>query len=113
MRKDENVRDVVTNDIAEFLAAPVIFVKNECFDDYKKLETKMPKHKYTAAEGNKQSFTIEFETIDDRDIAREALADAGIRVRTGKTPVPFRLTSNAAWGVKAPNLDGDTKDLTV
>lgn len=113
MRKDENVRDVVSNDIAEFLAAPVIFVKNECFDDYKKLESKIPKHKYTPAEGNKQSFTIEFETIDDRDLAREVLAESGIRFRTGKTLVPFRLTGNAAWGVQAPNFDGDTKDLTV
>lgn len=95
MRKDENVRDVVTNDIAEFLAAPVIFVKNECFDDYKKLETNLPKHKYIAAEENKQSFKIEFKSIDDRDKAREVLTEAGIRFRTGKTLVPFRLSGNA------------------
>ena len=113
MRKDKNVRDVVTNDIAEFLAAPIIYIKNENFDDYKKLESKIPNHKYAPAEGNKQSFTVEFETIEDRDAARETLAEAGLRFRTGKTLVPFRLTGNAAWGVKAPNLDGDTKDLTV
>ena len=113
MKADPNVREVVSNDIAEFLAAPVIFIKNECFDDYKKLEDKLPKHEYKAAEGNKQSFTATFETIYDRDDAREVLAEAGIRFRTGKTLVPFRLTGNAAWGVKAPNLDGESADLTV
>ena len=95
MRKDENVRDVVSNDIAEFLAPPVIFVKVECFDDYKKLESNLPKHKFREAEENKQSFQIEFKTIEDRDAAREVLAEAGIRFRTGKTLVPFRLTGNA------------------
>ena len=113
MKADPEVRDVVTNDIAEFLAAPVIFVKNECFEDYKKLEDKLPKHEYQAAEGNKQSFTVTFDKIEDRDDAREVLAEAGIRFRTGKTLVPFRLTGNAAWGVKAPNLDGQSEDLTV
>lgn len=92
---DENIRDVVSNDISEFLADPIIFIKNECYDDYKKCTPEMPAHKYMPAEGNKQSFTIAFDTIYDRDIAREALTSAGIRFRTGKTLVPFRLTGNA------------------
>lgn len=113
MKNDKDVREVVTNDISEFLAAPVIFIKNECEDTYKNLKAELPKHDFKPAEGNKQSFTITFETIYDRDDAREILAEAGIRFRTGKTLVPFRLTGNAAWGVKAPKLDDDTDSLTI
>lgn len=113
MRKDPEIRDVVPNDIDEFLAEPVIFIKNECYDDYKNVEGKLPKHIYKAAEGNKQSFTVTFDSIYDRDDAREILNDANIRFRPGKTLVPFRLTGNAAWGVKAPNLDGESEGLTV
>ena len=31
----------------------------------------------------------------------------GIRYRTGKTLVPFRLTGNIEWGVPAPVLEGE------
>lgn len=113
MRKDPEIREVVSNDIDEFLAEPIIFIKNECFDDYSKVKDNLPKHEYKEAEGNKQSFTVLFETIYDRDDAREVLTDAGIRFRTGKTLVPFRLTGNASWGVKSPDFDGQSEDLTV
>lgn len=113
MRDCPDIRDVVPNDIDEFLAEPVVFVKNECYDAYLSVAGNLPEHEYKPAEGNKQSFTIKFETIYDRDAAREILTQAGIRFRTGKTLVPFRLTGNAAWGVKAPELDADSKDLTV
>lgn len=96
MKQDPNIRDVVTKSIDEFLAPPIIFVKCECYDAYLAIKDTLPKHIYKEAEGNKQSFTIEFKTIYDRDNARETLNAAGIRFRTGKTLVPFRLTGNAA-----------------
>ena len=40
------------------------------------------------------------------------LAAAGIRFRTGKALVPFRITGNIEWGVKAPVIDG-LEGLTV
>ncbi|MDO5329252.1 MAG: class I tRNA ligase family protein [Coriobacteriia bacterium] len=107
-KADANIRDIVPQTISEFLVPPIIFVKNECYEDYKKLD--LPKHSYKPAEGNKQSFTIEFENIYDRDEAKEKLVEAGIRFRTGKTLVPFRLTGNATWGVSAKALD---PELTV
>lgn len=113
MRVDKDIRDVVPNDISEFLAKPVIFIKCECYDQYESIKDNLPAHSYTPAEGNKQSFTVEFESIYDRDDARKTLTDANIRFRTGKTLVPFRLTGNAAWGVKAPRLDEDSDNLTV
>ena len=64
------------------------------------------------AEGNKQSFEIEFASIGERDRARDALAAAGLRFRTSKTLVPFRITGNIEWGVRAPVIDG-VEGLTV
>lgn len=113
LQADQNIRDVVSNDINEFLADPVIYIKNDFFESYKNCEENLPSHKFIPAEGNKQSFTVAFETIYDRDMAREVLTAAGIRFRTGKTLVPFRLTGNAKWGIKSINFDGQSDDLTV
>ena len=52
------------------------------------------------------------ENIPERDAARDALAAAGLRFRTSKTLVPFRITGNIEWGVKAPVIDG-LEGLTV
>jgi methionyl-tRNA synthetase len=43
--------------------------------------------------------------------ARTILGQNGIRYRSGKTLVPFRLTSNLEWGLPAPEIEG-LKDLT-
>ena len=59
-----------------------------------------------------RSFEIEFDTIAERDEARPVLTAAGIRFRTSKTLVPFRITGNIEWGVKAPVIDG-VEGLTV
>ena len=96
LKADAEIRDVVCKSISEFLAPPIIFVKNECFDAYNNLKNELPDHKYCPAEGNKQSFTLEFETIYDRDKAKSQLLENGLRFRTGKTLVPFRITGNAA-----------------
>ena len=109
---DPATRSVVTQTIAEFLAPPVIFVKNEAYEDYLAVASDLPAHVYRAAEKGKASFEVEFSSIDDRDVARGVLARAGIRFRTSKTLVPFRITGNIEWGVKAPVLEG-VEGLTV
>lgn len=96
MKADKEIRDVVSSSISEFLAPPIVFIKNECYETYTQIKDSLPNHSYLEAQGNKQSFTIEFDSIYDRDIAKQALVDAGIRFRTGKTLVPFRITGNAA-----------------
>jgi methionyl-tRNA synthetase len=109
---DENVRPVVSQTVKEFLVPPVIYIKNELEADYRAIEANLPAHEFHAAEGNKQSFEIEFGNIEDRDAARDVLTAAGIRFRTGKALVPFRISGNVEWGVKVPELEGVT-DLTV
>lgn len=59
----------------------------------------------------KPSITFIFDNLDDRDKAREVLDDMGLRFRTGKTLVPFRLSGNIDWGIKVPEKEG-LDDLT-
>ncbi len=42
----------------------VIYIKNELQDDYRALAAGLPAHEFHEAEGGKQSFTIEFASID-------------------------------------------------
>ena len=110
--EDETLRSVVPQTIKEFLGAPVTYIKNELYEKYLSIAHDLPAHVYREAEKGKQSFELEFSNIEDRDAARSVLNDAGIRFRTGKALVPFRITGNIEWGVPAPVLD-NVEDLTV
>ena len=112
LEADPEVRAIVPQTIKEFLAPPVVYIKNDAREAYEAVAAELPKHELREAEKGKQSFEIEFATIDDRDAAREVLGRAGIRFRTGKALVPFRITGNIEWGVKAPVIDG-LEGLTV
>lgn len=105
LQKRKDVRPVVWKTISEFLKPPVIYVKREFEEVYLSLKASMPAHTYLE-EKKKPSFTIEFTTLSDCDEACRILTENGIRYRTGKTLVPFRLTGNIEWGVPAPELDG-------
>ncbi|MDE6832932.1 MAG: class I tRNA ligase family protein [Ruminococcus sp.] len=111
MKKDKSIRPVVWKTISEFLKPPVIYVKREFEEKYNGLKPTMPEHTYIE-EKKKPSFTIEFKNLPDCDEACKILTDNGIRYRTGKTLVPFRLTGNIEWGVPAPVMDG-AEGLTV
>lgn len=106
LEADGITRSVVTDTIAEFLGAPIIYVKQEFFEDYRALEAQLPPHKYRPTEKGKASFELEFADLASRDEARDLLSSRSIRLRTGKTLVPFRITGNVAWGVPAPVLEG-------
>ncbi len=110
--EDELVRSIVPTTIREFLGNPIVFVKCDDFEKYEQIASTLPHHEYREAVGNKQSFEIEFDSVDERDVAKELLTDANIRFRTSKTLVPFRLTGNIEWGVKAPVIE-DVDGLTV
>lgn len=111
LQKRKEIRPVVHKTISEFLKAPVIYVKREFEEKYLSIKDSMPAHTYIE-EPKKPSFTIEFADLPDCDEACRVLTANGIRYRTGKTLVPFRLTGNIEWGVPAPELEGD-KGLTV
>ncbi|MCR5807124.1 MAG: class I tRNA ligase family protein [Oscillospiraceae bacterium] len=111
LEKKQNVRSVVTKTIKEFLEPPVTYILNAYLDKYKELAPSMPPHELVIEE-KKNSFTIIFKELSERDKASAILTKAGIRFREGKTLVPFRLTGNIEWGVPAPSLEGKT-GLTV
>jgi methionyl-tRNA synthetase len=109
IKQKDNTRDVVVKTTQEFLEPPVIYVMNDFFEQYKTLT--LPEHKLIQPE-KKTSFTLEFESLTDCDKAVEILSLNGVRFRTGKTLVPFRLTGNVKWGLKAPKLENE-EDLTI
>ncbi len=111
LKKRKDVRPVVWKTIDEFLKPPVIYIKREFEEKYFTLKDTLPEHNYLE-EKKKPSFTIEFSELSDCDEACRILTENGIRYRTGKTLVPFRLTGNIEWGVPAPVLEG-SEGLTV
>lgn len=112
LRDDAEMRPIVSQVIEEFLAAPIMYVKNELREQFDAIADRLPEHTLREAEKGKQSFEVEFSDIDARDTARSVLEEAGIRFRTGKTLVPFRITGNIEWGVQAPAIE-DVEGLTV
>ena len=108
----DNVRKIVSKTMKESLGQPVIYIQEKFLDKYKEIESKLPKHSNSDLENIKNSFTVFFEKLTDREKACPILTSADIHYRTGKTLVPLRLTGNIEWGVKAPSLEKE-KDLTV
>ncbi len=109
---DPQVRSIVTKTVRESLVDPIIYVQTKFREAFDAVEEKLPAHTLAEAEGNQQSFSVTFEDWEARDEAREVLDAGGVRFRTGKCLLPFRITGNIEWGVPAPELEG-TKDLTV
>ncbi len=112
LEQNPEVRSVVSKTIKEFLSPPVVYIKNDAREAYEEIAAELPSHELREPEKGKQSFEIEFASIEDRDAARDVLGSSCIRFRTGKTLVPFRITGNIEWGVKAPVLEG-VEGLTV
>jgi methionyl-tRNA synthetase len=110
--QDPQVRDVVTKTVRESLADPVIYIQGKFRESYEAVAAQLPTHELREATGNQQSFSLVFASWHERDEARETLEERGVRFRTGKTLLPFRITGNIDWGVAAPDLE-DVTGLTV
>jgi len=110
MRAEKHVRANVTNTMDEFLKQPVIYVKRNDFNQLVENGVSMGESALID-DGKKPSVTYEFASLEARDHARIVLDEQGMRYRTGKTLVPFRLSGNINWGVPVPEQDG-LDDLT-
>lgn len=110
LSNDPTCRPYITKEIKEFLKKPEIYIKKEYLDKVKFVKNKLGKF-IIKDEDNKNSFTLVFETLKEREKACAILTDDCIRFRTGKTLVPFRLTGNIEWGVPVPEMHG-LKELT-
>jgi len=103
---DENpsARKSLIKIIREFLKKPSVYVKKELMDDVKAIVGMPP---FTVAEEEqKASSALVFDDLDAREKGVAILAQNGIRYRTGKTLVPFRLSGNVNWGISVPEADG-------
>lgn len=100
-------RPFAAKSIREFLEPPVVFVKKDDLESAKGILGST--HEYSERSSKSQSVGLEFEGLEAREKACAALVAAGIRFRTGKTLVPFRLTGNQEWGLPAPVLEDEPK----
>jgi methionyl-tRNA synthetase len=94
--------------VTEFFKKPSIYVKKEVLDAV--ITLNLPAFTIEN-EDQKASCALVFETLSDRELALSILTQNGIRYRTGKTVVPFRLSGNVKWGIPIPEKCG-IKDLT-
>ena len=109
---DKRTRQFVVKELQEFLKLPEIYVlRKDQMDKWEEVKKILPDYTITEDMENKPSFTIQFDTLEKREIACKFLSENGVRYRTGKTLVPFRLTGNIEWGVKVPEVENQ-KNLT-
>ncbi|MCL2107229.1 MAG: class I tRNA ligase family protein [Oscillospiraceae bacterium] len=102
--QDPVFRKSLTMVIREFMKNPAIYVKKELIDEIKSLPDMPP---FTLLpEEQKPSRALEFGDLEARSEAVAVLAQNGIRCRTGKTLVPFRLSGNVRWGIPVPGAQG-------
>ncbi|WDV46369.1 class I tRNA ligase family protein [Clostridiaceae bacterium M8S5] len=99
--KNTYSRKYLLKTIEEFLKPPMIYVKRKDIEDLDELVNKLPKHNLID-EPKKPSLTFEFDSLDERDKAKDIMKQKGLHFRTGKTLVPFRLTGNIDWGIDVP-----------
>lgn len=110
LKKDRSWNKNVLKTMEEFLKPPVIYIKRKELEKKEDIETAMPIES-KLDDSSKASITYVFKTLEDRDKARKLLDEAGIRFRTGKTLVPFRLSGNVKWGIELPK-EAEKEGLT-
>lgn len=107
--ESDEIRSFTTVICDEFLKKPAIYLKA---DDAEAAADALSGFSFETEINEKQkNCKITFADLSLREAACKKLANAGIRFRTGKTLVPFRLSGNIEWGVKVPDTDG-MNDLT-
>lgn len=111
LERDPTVRSVVSKTMEEWLNPAQLYIQNKFREAFDAIEGGLPAHTVIEPEGNKSSFTVAFPSWRERDEAHEMLNAGGVRFRSGKALVPFRITGNVEWGVPVPNDCGCT-DLT-
>ncbi len=111
LAENEQVRSVVSKTMEEWLLPAQLYIQNKFREAFDAVEAELPEHTVLEPEGNKTSFTVTFPSWEERDEAHAVLARGGVRFRSGKALVPFRITGNIEWGVPVPEVDG-VKDVT-
>ena len=108
---DPQVRAFLTNVCNESLTKPTLYAKTENVAALQSVLADSGLKYVCEVDEQKKNCRVEFDRLVDREAAVSLLAEKGIRFRTGKTLVPFRISGNIEWGVKIPDTEGMT-DLT-
>ncbi len=103
--KDKATRQFMIKEINEFFKAPEIYIKKDQLDKFNEIASNLPKFEDITPNPKAPSSTFVFEKLTDREEACKILLDNGIKFRTGKTLVPFRLTGDIDWGVNCPEIE--------
>ena len=111
LERDEQVRPVVCKTMEEWLLPAQLYIQVKFQEAFEACEAELPAHTVTPAKDGKGSFTVTFPGWEERDEAHAVLGRAGVRFRSGKALVPFRITGNIPWGVPVPELHG-VRDVT-
>ena len=106
LKQNETVRPVVIQTMEEWLGEPQLYIQNKVREAFDAVEDQLPAHTVIEPEGNKSSFTVVFPSWRERDAAHEVLGAGGVRFRSGKALVPFRITGNIEWGVPVDDSCG-------
>jgi methionyl-tRNA synthetase len=97
-------RPFAVSSLAEYFEPPTIHITRDQAESLETVSGQLPPHRREPGRG--KSIQLVFDSVAEREKAVVGLAAAGIRYRTGKTLVPFRLTGNLEWGLPAPSLEG-------
>ena len=111
LAQDSQVRSVVSKTMEEWLLPAQLYIQVKFRDEFEAVRGELPEHTVTEAPNGKGSFTVTFPSWQERDAAHGVLGRAGVRFRSGKALVPFRITGNIAWGVPVPEIEG-VKNVT-
>lgn len=106
LARDPQVRSVVSKTMEEWLLPAQLYIQNKFREAFDAIESELPEHTIVEPEGNKSSFTVVFPSWKERDEAHAVLGRGGVRFRSGKALVPFRITGNITWGVPVPEIGG-------
>ena len=106
LASDETVRPVVSKTMEEWLLPAQLYIQVKFRDAFEAVRAELPEHTVTESPSGKGSFTVTFPSWRERDEAHEPLKRGGVRFRSGKALVPFRITGNIPWGVPVPDIDG-------
>lgn len=97
-------RPFIVSSLLEQFGPPTIHVTRNQAERLDAMAHLLPPH--ARREGEGKSVQLVFDRLEEMEKGKNILGAHGVRYRTGKTLVPFRLTGNLAWGLPAPELEG-------
>lgn len=104
-KENPTSRPFAVSSLVEYLQPPTIHIPKDQREALDEISERLPPHEQS--DGRGKTRLLIFAELALLEQAVEILGASGIKYRTGKSLVPFRLTGNAEWGLGAPTLGGE------